>query len=371
MPMPAKPAYAERAQPVPGQIRSVQSLRAIASLFVVLFHSTVLWHDRFAPGVVPWENGNSGVDLFFVISGFIMVVSSRRLLGQVNGWRQFMVLRLIRITPMYWLATAAKLAAIVAVPALALHTHPTEWNTVASFLFLPARDAVGAIRPVLDAGWTLSFEMLFYLVFASALFLGIAPLRVVGPAMAVLAILSVARATNGPAITTLASPIVLEFVFGALIGQAFIDGSLSRLSSPWMIALSVAGLLCLTFVPADGVWYRMAIWGLAAAAALAGCVLAERWLDPLLPRLFERIGEASYSLYLTHGFVLPVAGLVIAKTGLAGNTLGAVLIVSCLLASIIIGMVVYRFIEAPITAWLRGLAGDRRRTNLAAPQTAI
>ena len=63
------------------QLRSVQCLRAVAALFVVGFHGTLLWHDNFLPSVKPWDNGNSGVDLFFVISGFIMMVSSRRLLG--------------------------------------------------------------------------------------------------------------------------------------------------------------------------------------------------------------------------------------------------------------------------------------------------
>jgi exopolysaccharide production protein ExoZ len=371
MPTPAKPASPGRERSAPGQIRSVQALRAIAALFVVLFHSTVLWHDKFAPSVVPWENGNAGVDLFFVISGFIMVLSSRRLLGQPDGWSRFMVLRLVRIAPMYWLATAAKLAAVAAVPALALHTHPTAWNSVAAFLFVPARDAIGVIRPPLDVGWTLSFEMLFYLVFASALFLRVEPLRVVGPVMAALAVLSLARTIDGAAITTLASPIVLEFIFGMLIAQAFLGTSSPRVFSPWTIAMSAAGLLCLALVPTDGVWNRVAIWGLAAAATLAGSVVADRWLDRLMPRLFVRIGEASYSLYLTHGFVLPVVGLVLARTGLAGNVLGGMLIVSCLVVSTLAALVVYRFVEVPITAWLRLLVGGRRRASLVAPQTAI
>lgn len=351
-----------------GQIRSVQALRAIAALFVVYFHSTVLWHDKFAANVVPWENGNAGVDLFFVISGFIMVLSSRRLVGGPHGWSQFIVLRLVRIVPMYWLVTAAKLAAAISVPALALHTHPTAWNSTASFLFIPARDAVGEIRPPLAIGWTLSFEMLFYLVFASALFFRVGLLRVVGPAMAALAVLSLFRTPDWPPITTLASPIVLEFVFGLLIGQAFLGGSLRRSSSPWVIAIGTAGLLCLAFVPADGVWYRATIWGLAAAATLTGGVVGERWLDRFLPRFLVSIGEASYSLYLTHGFVLPVVGVVLARSGLSGNLLGVVLIVSCIVLSTLVALVVYRFVEAPITAKLRHLVGDRRQMGLAVTQ---
>ena len=366
---PRKPV--EPARSPSGQIRSVQALRAIASLFVVGFHGTVLWHDKFARHIVPWENGSAGVDLFFVISGFIMVLSSRRLIGLPLGWRQFMMLRLVRITPMYWLATLAKLAAIAAVPAMALHTHPTAGNIVASFLFVPARDAMGAIRPILDVGWTLSFEMLFYVVFASALFFLVEPLLLVGPIMVALAILSLVRATDWAAVTTLADPIVLEFVFGMLIGQLFQSRRPQRLFSPWMIAVGAAGLVCLTVLPIGGSWTRAAIWGLAAAAALAGGVFAEPWLGRFLPRQLVTIGEASYSLYLTHGFVLPIVGLAFAKSGLTGDALGVALIAACLAASTLVALVVYRRIEVPVTAWLRSVAGHSGQTRPAITQKTV
>ncbi len=336
-----------------GQIRSIQALRALAALFVVAFHSTVLWHDKFSHRAMPWENGNAGVDIFFVISGFIMVVSSRRLLRQADGWRQFMQLRLIRIVPLYWLATLLKLAMIVAVPAMALHTHPTLWNGIASFLFVPSRDAAGQIRPVFDAGWTLSFEMLFYLVFAGAMFFRLAPLLLVIPVMLALAWLSLLPTANAPAFTSLASPLVLEFVFGALAGQAFITGKLERFASPWMMVLVAFGLICAGFVPANGVWPRVAIWGGGGTVALLGCVLAERWLDRLLPRALIWIGEASYSLYLVHGFILPIAGLLIAKSHLVGAVQKTALVCLCMVASTVAALLVYQLIEMPVTMWLR------------------
>jgi len=356
-----------------GQIRSVQALRALAALFVVVFHSTVLLHDKFAPHFVPWQNGNAGVDLFFVISGFIMVISSRRLRAQADGWRRFLEFRLIRVVPMYWLVTLLKLAAVALVPALALHTRPTLWNGCAAFLFFPARDAAGMIRPPLDVGWTLSYEMLFYMVFAGALYLRVAPLRILVPVMLSLSLLSLALPANGPAFFTLASPLVLEFVFGAALGQAFINGSLSRAAaSPWTLAIAAVGVAGLAFLPLGGIWLRVAFWGSAATAALGGAILAERWLDPFLPRWLERLGEASYALYLTHGFVLPIAAILVAHTGLTGGTRCGVLIVVCVVLSVITAMVTYRCIEAPLTVALRRIAADRRpASSLAAPQSAI
>ncbi|MDB5406408.1 MAG: acyltransferase [Rhodospirillales bacterium] len=354
-----------------GQIRSVQLLRAIAALFVVAFHSTVLWRDKAGPDVIPWQNGNSGVDLFFVISGFIMVLSSQRLLDRPDGWRRFLVLRIVRITPMYWLVTAAKLVAILAVPAGALHTRVGGWNVLASFLFIPSHDPAGFVRPVIIVGYTLSFEFLFYAAFAAALFFALDPLVVVAPTMAVLAILSIARAADWPAISMLADPIVLEFVLGVVLGYVFLDARLQRLSPWWVLPISFGGLLCLAFLPADGRWERVVVWGLAAMATLGAGAIADRWVGRYLPDRLVEIGEASYSMYLTHGFVLPVIGVIVARTKLTGDAFGVALVGLCLIVSTVAAVATYRHVEVPMTTWLRRRVGDRRRTSLPASKTPI
>jgi len=351
------------------QLKSVQALRAVAALFVVGFHGTLLLHDNFYPDFSPWDNGNSGVDLFFVISGFIMIVSSQSLLRRADGWRRFILLRISRIGPMYWLATLAKLLLILAIPEFARHTHPTTWNTIASFLFIPSVDGMGVIKPVLPVGWTLCFEMFFYILFAGALFFAVDALVAVGSLMVLLSLVSIVAQPDWPAITSLASPFLLEFVFGMVIGRAFLAKRFDGAPPIWAILTGVAGLIGLVAMPADGAWQRAAFWGTAGSAALCGALMAERWLGRRLPKLLIDTGEASYSLYLTHGFVLPAIGVAIGKSGLTGPALGVVLIGACVVFSVVVSLVAFSAVEAPIMKSLRGLIDGRKRVGALASET--
>lgn len=351
------------------QLKSVQALRAVAALFVVGFHSTLLLHDNFYPRFAPWDNGNSGVDLFFVISGFIMIVSSRSLVRAADGWRRFILLRITRIGPVYWLATLAKLLLIAAIPEFARHTHPTTWNTIASFLFIPSADGMGAIKPILPVGWTLCFEMFFYVLFAGALFFAVDALTAVGSLMVLLSLVSLVAQPDWPAITSLASPFLLEFVFGMIIGRAFLEKRFEGAPPVWAILTGAAGLIGLAALPADGAWQRAALWGTSGSAALCGALMAERWLGQRLPKLLIDTGEASYSLYLTHGFVLPAVGVAIGKSGLIGPALGVVLIGSCVVFSVVVSLAVFTAVEAPIMKSLRRLVDGRTRVAALASET--
>jgi exopolysaccharide production protein ExoZ len=120
----------------PGSFLTIQALRAVAALLVVLYHAFNMWGERVdaaAPGV-SWENGAAGVDIFFVISGFVMVVSSRRIIGQAGAWLTFLRHRIMRIVPLYWLLTSGKIAAVVLLPALVVGTKLDLAFVVRSYL---------------------------------------------------------------------------------------------------------------------------------------------------------------------------------------------------------------------------------------------
>ena len=110
---------------------------------------------------IPLYSLASGVDLFFVISGFIMVYSSEDLFGARGAWRTFLTRRLVRIVPLYWLTTA------ITIPLMSL---TVDWQSLlGSYFFIPYRAPSNAIVPLHGVGWTLNLEMFFYVIFAAAI----------------------------------------------------------------------------------------------------------------------------------------------------------------------------------------------------------
>lgn len=148
----------------------IQSLRLVAALLVVITHSTFYTHERLNSNIEVWRTGAIGVDIFFLISGFVMLITADRFIISKHGWKEFAARRLLRIAPMYWLATTVKLLTMLAIPSAVLHAKLDIGNVILSYFFLPSRNIDGQFAPLLGVGWTLVFEMFFYALFASALF---------------------------------------------------------------------------------------------------------------------------------------------------------------------------------------------------------
>ncbi len=330
-----------------GTLRGVQALRAVACLMVVAFH--VLEAAAKRSGTA-WPNGSGGVDLFFVISGFVMFTSSRRLAELQDGWRVFLQRRLERIVPLYWLLTAAKTAIALTAPGLAPTTRLSTWNLAASLLFIPARDAAGIVRPVLPVGWTLNYEMLFYVIFAAALALRRGPLGILLPVLLPLGLAGFWRQEDWPAALSLANGLVLELCGGVALAQAMARGW--RPNQPASAFLLAAGAVLLLMVPAAGPW-RFVAWGLPALLMVAGTVGLEASFGRRLPALLLELGDASYAIYLSHVFIVPVLVQALAGAGLPASQAATVLLPACLVVCSAAGLALHRFVDAPIQAWLR------------------
>ncbi len=326
-----------------GTLLGLQALRAFACLMVVAFHAL----ETAGPAnALRWPNGSGGVDLFFVISGFVMFTSSRRLVGRPRGWRVFLLRRLERVVPLYWLLTAGKTAITLAAPGLAPTTRLSAWNLVASLLFIPARDAAGLVRPVLPVGWTLNYEMLFYAVFAVALALRRKPLAVLLPVLVPLGLAGFWRAPDWPALLSLANGLVLELCAGVALAQVL--GGFWQPNRAEAAAMLAGGCAMLLLVPSEGPW-RFLAWGVPALLVVTGTVGLEPVLGPRLPGLALALGDASYAIYLSHVFIIPVLAHGVARAGLPHASLLPASLVICPVA----GLLLHRYVDAPIQARLR------------------
>ncbi len=314
---------------------SVQYLRAIAALAVVTFHS-----ENAAP------LGQCGVDVFFVISGFIMWSVTTNPLGP----GEFLCHRLIRIVPLYWIATLV----------MALHLHSDAWDIVRSLLFWPYRRATdGEIWPILVQGWTLNFEMFFYLLFAAAL---LVPRRfrllVLSGVIGGLAVIGLAARPADAVLWTYSSPLMFEFLFGVWIAELTLHATIPSLPGALaMIAVSLAAFAMTIGDYTPKLW-RFAIWGVPGALLVWGAIALEwRGTMPRIP-LLKLLGDSSYSIYLFHAFVLKTAAKPLAAFPAPVAVLGV------LAAGALIGIAACFLLEAPVTAWLRRHAGRPRATRI-------
>src|SRR3954468_18254463 len=277
-------------------IDNIQVLRALAAALVVFVHLEVFLR---AFGLLPF--GHGGVDLFFVISGFIMVYTTRQ---KPVGPGAFLLNRFVRIAPLYWVLTAAVYAVALVAPSLLGATTKDPVQLCESFLFIPFRKSNGLVQPVLFVGWTLNYEMFFYALFAVGL---LDPNRKRG-VLAVIAALLALVVLGGVLPSTAAAyafytdPVVLEFGFGmglALCASGLcVNTRAGRLASLALGALSLFSLVtCWYFVPNV---HRVFKYGIPAALTVAVAVTLHQSGLRLSNRVLLALGNASFALYLTH-----------------------------------------------------------------------
>lgn len=343
---------------------NIQALRGLAVLAVMLFHVQGIERKYSGDYLLPdaLQLGAAGVDLFFLISGFIMMTVTRSLQPGSNTALHFLLQRGIRIYPLYWLVSALLLAVLLLKPDMFRNLPDYPSYIPLSFLLLPQPDL-----PLLSLGWTLIHEMYFYAVFSLLLLL---PAHTHLPAIALWSACSLAgwlllQPSQAEAwLYLLANPLNLEFAAGCAIAVI-----LHRRSLPCPALLLALGIL-----GAAGSWYfwsegspegfplggaRVACFLLPAALILAAAVQLEAGGTLFYP-LLQRIGDASYSLYLTHILFLSLGGKIWQIYGDASSPVDNLLCLPLLLAVALLGgMAFHWMIEKPLLAWLRAAAQRR------------
>lgn len=336
------------------QINCVQELRGYGVLWVIVVHLSFI-EDKYSGGTDYISRyvmfGHSGVDAFFVISGFMMVYINRNRPGGLKSLLSFAYQRIVRVYPIYWLYCLLLLPAYFLFPHMINVSEGNKVSLLSSFLLMPDKHL-----PLLPVAWTLIHEMYFYFVIA---LLMLFPQQVRWWGIAVWAILCVILFLNQTALPLqppiaklLANPINLEFVLGAGIAilllngrsslavPALILGLISYVAGYWFYVQATHELII------DQNW-RVLLAGVPITLIIYGLVVLENSRGFTFAKPLRFIGDISYSAYLSHILVLSLIGRLWYTSGLQGPNYSILWLILSLIVCLVWSYLSFRFIESP------------------------
>lgn len=332
-------------------LNGLQAGRAVAAIMVAIFHANLFllpknFYNGDGAGTI-FNFGYAGVEFFFVLSGFIMMLVHRTDFGQPDRVGLFLYKRVVRIYPIYWMVLAFLVAIYFAAPGRG-PDHARDWSEIlASFALWPTAEG-----PIMAVAWTLQHEMLFYLLFATVLWnIRLGGLLFGGWMLACLVAVPFYHELSHP-LSFFLKPHNLLFVLG--IATALIHDRIAPRSARWLFALGAFIFFGIGIAETVGGVVIFAgllplIYGLGAALAMIGLT---RGGFPI-PRWLTFLGDASYAIYLVH---LPAMNILAVALKAAGAhhilpPLAMLLIVTLFVS--IVGCIVHVMLEKPLLARLK------------------
>jgi peptidoglycan/LPS O-acetylase OafA/YrhL len=330
----------------------LQQLRGLSVALVVFWHTLANagLHIRFFGDPI-------SIDTFFVVGGFMMFYSSRKDFGQPGAVSAYYVRRFARLIPLYWICVIS----YVLIVTFATHKPAIQPGAILGTLFFVpygydfAADSLSAVYRV---GWFLDYLVLFDVIFGFFLFF---PRNAGTIATATTLVLFVALglfSIQNPILAAWTRPVALKFVAGLGLGYLYLYrekiGLVLKVRAPllWFVTLftiAFAGTYLGggTFSPLG--WRPFN--GVVALSLVCVAIFArEPKTNGLLERAFHAMGDASYSIYLSHPFVLGLAFILWQKAALDGVLSPWIFVGLSMLTCVVVGLVVYRYFEAPTTA---------------------
>lgn len=356
-------------------LASLQGLRGLALLAVVLCHLSYseLKYSHVAPVLYPLPlkgPAHAAVDTFFVISGFVLVYTTRGWFGTALGAVTFCYRRWTRLYPLWWVYSLLILPVFLLRPQMVNSAEGNQVNLLTSFLLLPDQHL-----PLIPVGWTLVHEIYFYSVFALLIVL---PERRLPHALLAWAGFDLAMIVwqlrteySSPWLKLLGSPLNLEFLMGAAVALAAERYLLAR------PALAIAAGLVFylggytLYVLATGTIFvdelnRVLLYGVPGCLYLYGLVSLELSGRPEPVSRLKWLGNSSYSTYLGHVLVISLIGRLWAQFGVAGYVAHALFLATSLIASLIVGELSYRYLERPVLRFTKRFDPLHRRAGTSA-----
>ncbi|BCG64450.1 MAG: exopolysaccharide production protein ExoZ [Methyloprofundus sp.] len=338
------------------KIQNIQALRGIAVLSVTLYHLSII-EQKYGGSIsiLPklLQFGMFGVDLFFIISGFVMITITRGKFQNQQQALKFIYHRIARIYPSYWVYSLLVLGVFLIQPTWVNSTQENQVDIMASFLLVPANTL-----PLVMVGWTLIHEMYFYLIFFILLLIS-AEKNIMATLIiwtAIVIILNTFVLLNNPVFKIISHPLTIEFIAGCIFAVVFYQKNI-RFRVPILLvmaaltlALSIYGFYLYQNIteqidPTN--WWRVLVFGTPALLIVFCFIYAEK-SGYILPSALIKIGDASYSIYLSHILTLSATGRVWAMFATDSISDNIIMLPVLLIIVLIVGIISYHLIEKPL-----------------------
>lgn len=339
------------------KLESIKFLRGIAILLVILFHLRII-EEKYGAGLLFPHSpalGFGGLDFFLVISGFISIIVIKGKEFSFRSAKEFLYTRLSRIYPLYWLYSLSVLIVFTIAPTWVNSAQGNKVDMLASFFLLPSH-----LLPLLNVGWSLVHQVYFYLVFS--FFLSVLREDQLPKGLLAWIILSILGEVvmlftdldQNAAIALIANPLNYEFIFGCL--AAYYISNIKKLQVGqyilfFGIVLYITMFMTLTFAfpptPKNWEWIRVIVYGIPAVLIVSGLVSIERTIGKFSNGLLGKLGDWSFSIYLSHIPLMTLLGRIWSyffTPSLLGNL---IFLVGVLISVVILGWLSYEWIETP------------------------
>lgn len=349
-------------------LQLIQLLRAIACLLVVFYHATGLYPTssggHFLFGFFSF--GYAGVDVFFVLSGFIITYTSLKYLGKVSHTGTFLFKRFVRIYPTYWIITICFLAFQIIFPSFYRTYYQFNGeNIIYTFLLLPGHTMVNGVS------WTLTNELYFYLLFVTVFFAKNMKLLFILIMLYCLIIvgnyffvsIGILKTNHNSLLDVMLQPMTLEFFMGVFAAFLY-----RKLSFKFVRILIVLGLVLFGLgafqsdnLPFSADFSRVICYGIPSFLIVTAVAAFEFKKIFSLNKVWLALGDASYSLYLIHLPILAAVSKIISKLQITNIILTHSLLLLSILILCLIAYLFYKYVESPI---IKSLIPYRRKGSL-------
>jgi peptidoglycan/LPS O-acetylase OafA/YrhL len=350
-------------------LKLLERLRGMAALLIVAFHATELFRAKFNQPFLQsfFDFGDSGVDFFFVLSGFFLASSSHKLLKHQHTAKDFLVKRCVRIYPLYWLVSLCVIPIYFLIPSFGKGYEQDMGVIIKSLLLIPQEHA-----PILSVAWFLSHLIFFYLAFTAVILLPKVAPKIILVGLSVSAFFMLADMISGFQIKNyihfllnfIFSYYNLEFAAGWLLGIFFIRRRLKTAVSLFILltgclGFMIAGLLDVYILQTSSEtsgfshYYDFIAYGISSILIVAGAAFLEKTRKVTINKWFVVLGAASFSIYLTHYPFLSIFTKIMQVTGINSTVFYTTgMILSCVV-TVLMGCIVHVYVEKRLTAIFR------------------